>query len=75
MRIGVHASEAEQEGLKYRGMGVHKAARIGALAEAGQILASQETVAGQRAVSVSSPRTVSLKGVDEPVDVVTVQWE
>jgi class 3 adenylate cyclase len=74
VRIGVHASEAAQEGTKFRGMGVHEAARIGALAQAGEIVASKETLAGTASFQMSEPRTVTLKGLSEPIDVVTVEW-
>ena len=48
VRIGVHASGATQVGRNFQGKGVHEAARIAALAEGGQILASRETAAGGR---------------------------
>ena len=74
VRIGVHASEAAQVGGNYRGVGVHEAARIGAAAAAGEILASAVTVAGQTAFSFSEPRTIDLKGLSEPVSIVSVEW-
>jgi class 3 adenylate cyclase len=74
VRIGVHVSEADQVGEKYRGMGVHEAARIGSLAQEGQILASTNTAAGQTTYPVSEPRTVELKGVAERIEVVSVDW-
>jgi hypothetical protein len=41
----------------------------------GEILASGETLAEEiDRFSVGNPRTVSLKGISEPVDVVTVDW-
>lgn len=73
VRIGVHAADARRVGDNYRGRGVHEAARIGALAGAGDIVASAETAAAANA-TVSDARTVELKGVSEPVDVVTVDW-
>ncbi|MGH2703565.1 MAG: 4Fe-4S domain-containing protein [Actinomycetota bacterium] len=73
VRIGLHASEAAQVGKNFRGRGVHEAARIAALAEGGEILASVATVAGS-GQAVSEPRSVSLKGISEPIDVVAVQW-
>ena len=44
VRIGLHTAKATRRGINYRGKGVHEAARIAALAEAGEILASQETL-------------------------------
>jgi adenylate cyclase len=73
VRIGLHASDATQVGRNFRGKGVHEAARIAALASGGEILASAETVAGTR-FAVSESRRVALKGISEPVDVVSVDW-
>jgi len=74
VRIGVHADEALGARGQYTGMGVHRAARIGALADGGQILASAETVEGLPDVTVSDLRSVPLKGIAEPVRVVTIDW-
>jgi class 3 adenylate cyclase len=75
VRIGIHAAEATHLGKDFRGRGVHVAARVGALAEGGEILATGETLAGEmERLSVSDPRTVSLKGISEPVEVVAVDW-
>jgi adenylate cyclase len=73
VRIGVHASEATQVAQNFRGKGVHEAARIAALAGSGEIYASQVTAAGAR-YPVSESRTVPLKGIAEPVEIVTVDW-
>lgn len=75
VRIGVHAAEATQEGHDYHGKGVHEAARIGALAEGGEVLASGETLrlAGD-AFPAEASRAVALKGVVEPVEVVSIRW-
>jgi len=72
VRIGVHASDATQVGRDFRGKGVHEAARIAALAEGGEILASKQTAVGYP--SVSDPRSVTLKGLSEPLDVVSIRW-
>lgn len=45
VRIGLHTAEARRTDRKYRGKGVHEAARIAALAGPGEILASQDTLA------------------------------
>jgi class 3 adenylate cyclase len=73
VRIGVHASEATQVAQNFRGKGVHEAARIAALAGGGEILASEVTAAGSR-YETSTTRTVNLKGIAEPMDIVTVSW-
>jgi class 3 adenylate cyclase len=75
VRIGVHASEATSQGTGYHGKGVHRAARIGALAEGGEILVSEETLATvATSFETSAPRTVTLKGMSEPATVVAVLW-
>jgi class 3 adenylate cyclase len=75
VRIGIHAAEATHLGKDYRGRGVHVAARVGALAEGGEILATGGTLADENErFSLGDPRTVSLKGIAEPVEVVVVAW-
>ena len=75
VRIGLHAAEAVRRGGTYIGKGVHEAARIGAIAVGGEILASSQTVAGaEDGVGLSEPRSVELKGISGPVEVVTVGW-
>jgi DNA-binding SARP family transcriptional activator len=74
VRIGLHAAAAAKVGRGYRGKGVHEAARIGASAGAGEILASVATVDGVEGLTVTDPRTLSLKGIAEPVEVVALDW-
>jgi class 3 adenylate cyclase len=74
VRIGLHAAEATRVGDDYEGAGVHAAARIGALAEGGEILVSVETLEGSGVVPSEQPREVSLKGFAKPVRVVAVDW-
>ncbi len=75
IRIGLHSAEATRRGRDYGGKGVHEAARIAALAEGGEILSSQATLAGDAVrYSLSEPRLVSLKGISEPVPVVAIEW-
>jgi class 3 adenylate cyclase len=75
VRIGVHAAEATRRGQDYSGGEVHKAARIAALAEGGEILATVDTVTeATEGFTVSHPRRVALKGVAEPIDVARVEW-
>lgn len=73
IRIGLHASDATQAGTSFSGKGVHEAARIAALAAGGEILASVATVADSQ-VPTSAPRSVMLKGLSEPMEVVAVDW-
>jgi len=45
-----------------------------AAAESGEIIASRVTIEGSRFVS-SNPRSLQLKGLAEPMDVVTIEWK
>jgi class 3 adenylate cyclase len=75
VRIGVHATAVSRSGREYRGKGVHEAARIGALADGGEIVASKRTMESAAAqFVVSEPRTASLKGLSSAVDVVWIDW-
>lgn len=74
VRIGVHTAETVVEDGAYRGKEVHRAARIGAMAEAGEIVASAATAGSLRQVTTTMPRSVQLKGFAEPVDVVSIAW-
>jgi class 3 adenylate cyclase len=73
VRIGIHFASAQQVGTNYRGKGVHEAARIAAAAEGSEILVSRETAEGT-AFKLSAPRSLQLKGLSEPMDVVSVTW-
>ena len=73
VRIGLHAAGATQVGDNFTGKGVHEASRICGVAEGDEIVASRETAAGGR-FPVSNPRAVSVKGIAEPVEVVSVDW-
>jgi class 3 adenylate cyclase len=75
VRIGVHAAEATRRGKDYSGGEVHKAARIAAAAEGGEILVSVETMseAGD-GVRTLDHREVSLRGVAQPVEVARIDW-
>jgi class 3 adenylate cyclase len=72
VRIGLHSAEATMIADDYAGLGVHEAARVGALAEGGEILATVPTVPA--GVAVGNEREVSLKGLAGPVRVVTIDW-
>jgi class 3 adenylate cyclase len=74
VRIGLHAAEATRKGDDYEGAGVHAAARIGALAEGGEVLVSAETIEGLDGLAVGEAREVSLKGFAQPVRVVALDW-
>jgi class 3 adenylate cyclase len=73
VRIGIHLADATQLGDNYSGIGVNQAARIAAIAQGSEIVASSETVAGTK-YRVSESRSVELKGIAKSVEVVTVEW-
>jgi class 3 adenylate cyclase len=76
VRMGIHAAEANRRGTDYSGKGVHVAARIAALAEGGQVLASAETVTeAATSYAASQPRSVALRGVSAEVSVVSISWD
>jgi class 3 adenylate cyclase len=75
VRIGVHTGGAFHKGDDdYAGQGVHVAARIGALARGGEILVSRESLDSGSRFPLSAPRSETLKGFDEPVELVSVDW-
>lgn len=74
VRIGIHEAEATVRGHDFAGVGVHAAARIAALAEGGQILVSRDTLPASLRFPVGEGRTVELKGVSQPIEVVPVEW-
>jgi class 3 adenylate cyclase len=78
VRIGVHtggAFQTDADSTDYGGQGVHVAARIGAAAGPAEILVSRETLDGVgTAFRLSEPRAESLKGFDDPIEVVSVDW-
>jgi class 3 adenylate cyclase len=74
VRIGIHTGGAFHRADKdYAGQGVNVAARIGALAAAGEILVSRESLNGSP-FPLSPVRTETLKGIDQPVELVAVDW-
>jgi class 3 adenylate cyclase len=73
VRIGLHTTEAQDDGGDYHGEGINLAARIGELAQGGQILASCDSVTGIPLVC-SSPDEAQLKGFAEPVKVTSIDW-
>jgi len=75
VRIGIHEAEVNRVGLDYIGGGVNQASRIGAAAEGGEILVSASTLGGARhAFAERARRTVELKGLSAPVEVVAIDW-
>ena len=73
VRIGVHSAEAIPVSRGLRGKGVHTAARVGAIADANEIVASRETAEAGR-VNFTNSRLVEFKGLAEPVEIVSIAW-
>lgn len=73
VRIGLHEGTSMRVGRSYEGKAVHIAARIAALAETDEILASEETLsaAGFR-YSPADVREVRLRGIRTPVRLVSI---
>ncbi|MGH3137106.1 MAG: tetratricopeptide repeat protein [Gaiellaceae bacterium] len=78
VRIGAHAGGAfrtDADSGDYGGQSVHIAARIGAAASGAEILVSRETLDGAASsFRLSEPRAERLKGFEDPVEVVSVDW-
>lgn len=74
VRIGLHAADATRAGSNYTGMGVHAAARLGAEAGAGEIVASASSVDGLEGLELIDRRSVTLKGIAEPIEIVSIAW-
>ena len=72
VRIGLHASDAQMVGANFRGKGVHEASRIAGLAKGGEIIASLSTVGESHRNATA--RSELLKGLSEPMEVVTIDW-
>jgi class 3 adenylate cyclase len=75
VRIGAHSGGAFRTEGDYGGQGVHVASRVGAAAKAGEILVTVETLEDIRTpYRLSEPRSETLKGVEQPIEVVSVAW-
>jgi class 3 adenylate cyclase len=76
VRIGIHQAEANRVGLDYAGAGVNQAARIGGAANGNEVLVSAATLEGARHMYIESGRrSIALKGISDPVDVVSIDWK
>jgi len=75
VRIGLHAAEATVVADDYAGIGVHEAARVGAIADGAEILVTKATFDAEPIpFPFTDERTVSLKGLAEPVAVASIDW-
>ena len=74
VRIGLHTAEANRRGSDYSGKGVHVAARVAALAQGAEILASAETLAEAGDVPASDARVAPVKGLTAPLSLAAIDW-
>ena len=74
VRIGLHAAEATVIPNDYAGVGVHEAARVGALAEGDEILVTVSSVASAATFEITNEREVPLKGLARPVRIAAIEW-
>jgi class 3 adenylate cyclase len=74
VRIGLHRADALLAGNDFAGLGVHEAARIGAIADADEILASESTVRSAGDPDASAAYDVDLKGLAAPMRLQRVNW-
>ena len=74
IRAGVHTGECERRGDEWSGMAVHTGARIGALAGAGEVLASRTVrdLSAGSGLIFESLGPQQLKGLPEEVDIYRV---
>ncbi|MBA2263811.1 MAG: tetratricopeptide repeat protein, partial [Chloroflexi bacterium] len=75
VRVGVHTATARVTRGDYQGRGVHQAARLAALASAGEILVSRSTLDRAGGGPTRDERVVELKGFREPVAVASIDWQ
>jgi class 3 adenylate cyclase len=74
VRVGVHAGVATRSGSSYEGKGVHVAARVGARAQAGEILVTRDSLPAACGAEIADPKPVQLKGINEPIEIAAVDW-
>jgi class 3 adenylate cyclase len=74
VRIGLHAAEATVRGADYSGKGVHVAARVGALAGGGEILATAAVLSEAGDPPSTGLRTEQVRGVAEPIEIAAITW-
>ncbi len=75
VRIGLHSSDANRRGADYSGKGVHVAARVAALAGAGEILATADTLDEAGGPPASARRTTNVRGVTTAIELASVAWD
>lgn len=72
VRIGIHSADATQRGRDYSGLAVNVAARLAAIGEAAEIVATHETLAEAPGARIRDAREVPLRGIAAPVAVASL---
>ena len=76
VRIGLYEGQARKSGRRYSGKAVHEAARVAALANAGEILVAGDLLTDLAArKTVKDERELRLKGLSTPVRVAALDWQ
>jgi class 3 adenylate cyclase/DNA-binding SARP family transcriptional activator/predicted ATPase len=75
VRIGLHHGEATRIANDYQGKGVHVAARIAALANGGEVLASASLLPRVPGVAHRDRRLLDLRGLSQPLEVMTINTD
>ncbi len=76
VRIGIHSGNAQEEGGDFFGKTVVVAARVAASANGGEVFVTQhvfESLGG--AFPAHGPTSLVLKGINEPCDVFSIDWD
>ena len=75
-RTSLHRAEANRSGLDYIGSGVNQAARISAEANESEVLVSVSSLEGARhSFREVGRRTLTLRGIPDPVEVASIAWD
>ena len=76
VRIGLYEGQVRKSGRRYSGKAVHEAARVAALANAGEILVAGDLLTGLAArKTFKDERELRLKGLSTPVRVAALDWQ
>ena len=74
VRIGLHSADATQRGRDYSGLAVNVAARVAAIGNAGEIVATHDTLAEAPGARTRDVREVPLRGIAAPMAVASLDW-
>lgn len=74
VRIGLHGGSVSIVEGTLTGAEVHKAARVAGAGSAGEIVVTDAILGAITGARTTDRRTVSLKGITEPVEVASIDW-